>query len=131
MPSPLTADQLTSLAQLFSQFADTELNANDKLPIPNQTADAQIRALTKLSDNLANAAAATAFNDAATAYQQLSNVTTQANERATRLKADVAKFDRIVAIATDVVALGTSLGSGNAMNVFAAVNKLQTTLSNN
>ena len=131
MSTPLTAEQLTTLAGLFSQYADTEFDANDKQPAPTPTALTQIGSLTDLSNNLATAGAATAFNDAAAAYQQLTVVTTQANAKATALTADVAKFGRIVTIGTDVIAVGASLSSGNPGAVLAAAKKLQETLNNN
>jgi hypothetical protein len=122
MPTSLTANQLNALAQQLSECAQTELTANSAQHDPR--ADKQIQSLLLLSNGLANAAAATAFDDAQSAYQSLLNVTTNANNKAKAIAADVTQFSKLITIAAGMIQLAHALGSGNAGSVVSAIGSL-------
>jgi hypothetical protein len=125
MAQPLSANQLAYLASEFTQLgkaleqyeADHGTDPDVDLPALQQC----ISDIDDVADNLANKAVATMFNDTASAYASLTNVTEQANSTATSLAQERDQYSRIASIATAMVNLATSLGTGNVVAVFGAI----------
>jgi hypothetical protein len=124
----LSAAQLTSLAQEFTQFATTINN------FLNQGGVDDDATYTNLSDaagqaadigaNLAVKAAATTFADSASAFQQLIGVTTDANNAAKALTAEAASLSRGIKIAAGMLSLGGALITGNIPNVLSSISAI-------
>jgi len=125
MGHPLSAAQLAYLAGEYTQLGTTlehyqEDHSGD--PDFDQAAAQQfISDIGDVADGLANQGIATEFNDTAAAYASLTKVTEGANETAASLAQEAGKFSRIAKIATAILGLAASLGSGNPASVFQSI----------
>jgi hypothetical protein len=125
MGQPLSANQLAYLASEFTQLGKVlEQYESDHGEDPDVNLVALQQTISKVDDiasSFANDAVATEFNDTASAYASLTNITEQANSIAASLAQERDQFSRIASIATAMINLATSLGSGNAVSVFGAI----------
>lgn len=127
MPA-LNAAQLGYLASEFTQLGKTlEQYGNKHAADPDvdlASLQQYIADINAKADGLANAAAATIFDDSATAYASLTSITERANETAASLAQEAAQFSKIAKIAAAMIDLAAALGSGNPLHVFQAIDKV-------
>jgi hypothetical protein len=125
MSQTLTASQLAYLASEYTQLASLLATYQAE---HGTDPDVDLAALNQLiadvsdaANNLVNSAVATKFNDSASAFASLSDVTEHANATAASLAQERAQFSHIANIAASMIGLATALGSGNPLNVFTAI----------
>jgi hypothetical protein len=125
MAQPLSAAQLAYLAGEYTKLGSTlEQYQEDHNADPDfdQAAAQQfISDIDDIADNLANEGVATKFDDTAAAYASLTKVTQDANATAASLAQEVEHFSRIAKIATAMLGLAASLGSGNPESVLKSI----------
>ncbi|MGA8532471.1 MAG: hypothetical protein WB615_00020 [Candidatus Tumulicola sp.] len=131
MSSPLSPDQIASLAKQYSQFATTinDFLDNNDVPDPDYTdlRDAASQCATAAA-NLTIEAAVTQFSDSDAAFGSLSQVTTAANQAAFGIKKQAASIKRTLSIATGLLSLAAGLVSGSPATVVSAIASLHGTL---
>lgn len=125
MGQSLSASQLAYLASEYTQMGKVlEQYESDHGADPDVNLVDLQQAISDIDDkaaNFANKAVATKFNDTASAYKSLTQVTEQANATATSLAQELDQFSRIASIASAMIGLATSLGSGDVASVFGAI----------
>ncbi len=131
MASPLSSDQLSSLAKEYSQFASTlnDFLDNNDIPDPDYTSlrNAASKCAT-IAASLAIDAAVTEFSDSDAAFRNLSQVTTDANHAADGINKEAASIKKALSIATGMLQLATGLVSGNPGNVISAIGSLHSSI---
>lgn len=124
----LNVAQLAYLASEFTQLGKTleqYENAHGKDPdVDLASLQQYIADIDAKADGLANAAAATIFDDSAAAYARLTSITERANETAASLAQKAAEFSKIAKIAAAMIDLAAALGSRNPLHVFQAIDNL-------
>ncbi len=133
MGQPLSADQLASLAGQYTNLGNTleqyqEDHGTDSDFDP-AAAQQFISDVGDVADGLANEGVATKFDDTAAAYSSLTKVTQDANKTAAVLAQQTQKFSRIAKIATTMLGLAASLGSGNPASVYQAISACSQAIS--
>ena len=125
MSEVLTPQQLAYLSSEFNQMAET-LKAFQQTVAADPNVDlteiqSQVGSLLDISNNLANRAIATAFDDSAQGYANLRTITENANKMAASLAQEATKASKLVGIAARMIDLATALGSGKVLSVAEAV----------
>ena len=125
MSEVLTPQQLAYLSSEFTQMAET-LKAFQQTVAADPNVDlteiqSQVGSLLDISNNLANRAIATAFDDSAQGYANLRTITENANKMAASLAQEATKASKLVGIAARMIDLATALGSGKVLSVAEAV----------
>ena len=125
MSEVLTPQQLAYLSSEFNQMAET-LKAFQQAVAADPNVDlteiqSQVGSLLDISNNLANRAIATAFDDSAQGYANLRTITENANKMAASLAQEATKASKLVGIAARMIDLATALGSGKVLSVAEAV----------
>lgn len=125
MAQPLSAAQLATLAGKYTQLGATleryqEQHASDT-DFDQAAAQQFISDIDDVADALANQGVATQFADTAAAYASLTKVTQDANATAASLAEETGRFSRIAKIATAMLGVAASLGSGNPASVLQSI----------
>lgn len=132
MSDTLSVPQISSLGKEFVQFAQTlnnYLNTNDISD--DQLYDllsSKAEQCARLGANFSIQDAQTQFADSDQAFRQLLGVTTDANAAADALVTEVAQISREVQIASGMIALAESLGSGSPDSVVKAIGDLHSAI---